>query len=479
MIIGCSIGIAFIAVFYLCTIPYRKNFRKKLDKRQHKLLMLYGLSMFLVDHIPKKIINRSGVISSEIKKLAVKENIQKEKYLYIVEKMSVSVLIIIFSLILGVGINISERNEGSENITELKRDSANVTTYEFYAKGEKGQKESVVVDVQSRQLTEEQIYKLFKESEPELVKKVLKDNKNSEHVDSSLDLVSNIGKNINVTWNISDSSIIDYDGNLSDNIPVEGCVVSLTATMTQNNISQDYTFSLNVFPKVESKSFQEQIQEYVNENDKYQEHIKLPKNINGEAVKYYKEVSKLSGWIVLLGLILAVAIFFLKDQDIKKDVKKRNEQMLRDYPEIVSQILLYYGAGLSLKSSIERMVKEYKKEKQDSKKLFRYAYEELEMTLTKMNSGISEMEAINDYGSRCGLQCYIKFAGILEQNLKRGAREVTYALKNEVNNAMLERKHRALKNGGEISTRLLGPMVVMLIISIAIIMVPALLAMEL
>lgn len=478
MVIGCGIGIASIVVLYLCTIPYRRSFRKKLDRRQHKLLMLYGMSMFLVDRIPKKMINKSRIIDSEIKKLSVKENIQKEKYLYVVEKTSISILIVIASLILGLVINVLERDDRN-NITELKRDSSKVTTYEFYAEREKGQQESVIVDVQSRQLTKEQTCKLLKESEQELVKEVLKDNKTTDHVDSPLNLVSSIGENINVSWNISDSTIIDYVGELSDDIPVEGCIVSLTATMMLNDISEDYTFSLNVFPKVESKSVQEKIQEYVNENDQYQENIELPKSINGEDVKYYKKISKSSGWVVLMGLIFAVVIFFLKDQDIKKDVKKRNEQMLRDNPEIVSQLLLYYGAGLSLKSSIERVIKAYRKEKQSNRKLFRYAYEELEVTLTKMNSGISEMEAINDYGSRCGLHCYIKLSGILEQNLKRGAREVTYALKNEINNAMLERKHRALKKGGEISTKLLGPMVVMLIISIAVIMVPALLSMNL
>lgn len=294
-----------------------------------------------------------------------------------------------------------------------------------------------------------------------------------ERVNKPLNLVNSIGDNISVSWSISDNSIIDYNGNILDSVPEQGCIVSLTATMMFNGISSDYTFSINVFPEKEDKGIQEEIQEYVNENNRYDEKVKLPTVVNGQSLKYYYVISKTSGWIVLAGFAAAIAIYFLKDQDIKKGVKKRNRQMLIDYPEIVSKLLLYYNAGLSVKSSIERIVMDYKSEKQKDKNMFRYAYEELDISLVKMKSGFSEREAINDYGSRCGLHCYIKLSGIIEQNLKRGSKEVSYALKNELNSAMLERKNTALKEGGEISTKLLGPMILMLIISMVIIMVPA------
>ena len=40
-----------------------------------------------------------------------------------------------------------------------------------------------------------------------------------------------------------------------------------------------------------------------------------------------------------------------------------------------------------------------------------------------------------------------------------------------------EKKNNMLKSGGQISTKLLGPMVIMLIISIVVIMAPALMSM--
>lgn len=478
MLIGCSVGIILIFVLYICTIPYRKTFRRKITKEEHKLLFLYGMSMFIADRFPKRFVNRKDDVDKAIKELTVKENVQKEKYLYLVQKISISIVVIIVSLMLGVAMGISQKTAKTENIKELKRDNSKMLTYEFVAEDEAGQQETIVVDINSKELTETETYEILKKTEKTLVNKVLGENKSTEKINKPLNLVSSIGDGISVSWDISDNSIIGYDGEISDNVPEQGCIVSITATMMLNNISTDYTFSVNVFPKEKEQSLQNQIQKYVNENNKYDEKVKLPETVNGQTVVYYPIMQEAQWWLIPIGIVAAVVIFILKDQDLKKEVKKRNYQLMLDYPEIVGKILLYYNAGLSVKSGVERIVGEYKKEKQKDKKLYRYAYEELELSLTKMKSGVSEIEAINEYGNRCGLHCYIKFAGIIEQNLKRGSREVSYALKNELNSAMFERKNTALKEGSEISTKLLGPMIVMLVISIVIIMVPALWSMN-
>ena len=95
---------------------------------------------------------------------------------------------------------------------------------------------------------------------------------------------------------------------------------------------------------------------------------------------------------------MCVAVFFLKDRDLKSEVKKRNIQLQSDYPEILSKILLYSNAGLSIKSSIERIVRQYEDEKKKNSKKYNYAYEELKMATVKMKSGVSEINAINQYG---------------------------------------------------------------------------------
>ena len=111
--------------------------------------------------------------------------------------------------------------------------------------------------------------------------------------------------------------------------------------------------------------------------------------------------------------------------------------------------------------------------------MLRYAYEELEISLIQMKSGVSEITAINNYGKNCGLHCYVKLSGIIEQNIRRGTNAMTVVLENELESSMIEKKNSMLKAGGKISTKLMGPMIVMLIVAMAIIMVPAFLSMNL
>ena len=109
---------------------------------------------------------------------------------------------------------------------------------------------------------------------------------------------------------------------------------------------------------------------------------------------------------------------------------------------------------------------------------YQFAYEELEIAGAKMKSGVSDIQAIIEFGERCGLQNYMRLATIIEQNQRRGTKELILALQSEQREALTERKNRAMKKGSEISTKLLGPMVIMLIVTMIIVVVPSFLSMR-
>ena len=83
-----------------------------------------------------------------------------------------------------------------------------------------------------------------------------------------------------------------------------------------------------------------------------------------------------------------------------------------------------------------------------------------------------------EFGERCGQQNYMKLAGIIEQNQRRGTRELLVALQAEQRSALSEKKNRALRMGSEISTKLLGPMIIMLVVTMVIVVVPSFLSMS-
>lgn len=472
-------GLFILFTAFLLTIPYKRKERKKLSKKEHRLWFLYGLSMFLADRIPKKFRQKNTESGKMLAVLCVKENVSQEKYLYLVQKISICLCILFFACAVGAPVTLSEQEQSAHKLVALERKVTGDTDYHFVAEKKNGETEKIDVTLQEQELPEEEIRRRLEGKRQELQNIFLGKNKSPDYVNMPLNLVTDFGKDrIAVSWELENTTWVDYEGNLSEDIPQEGQPVSVRATMTWKNVSIIYEFMIYVFPQKQSNDLQSKLQKYVNESGADRKKVALPTEIDGQQVTYFEEFSKVGQWLLPIGLVVALAVFFLKDKDLKKKLQERTIQMEHDYPEIVNQILLYYGAGLSMKSAFEKIVENYRREKAAGERNSRFAYEELDMALTKMKSGISEIAAINEFGSRCGQQNYIRLSGIIEQNQRHGTKELSLALRAELNHAMAERKNHALKEGSTISAKLLGPMILMLIIVMVIIMVPAMMSMN-
>ena len=112
-----------------------------------------------------------------------------------------------------------------------------------------------------------------------------------------------------------------------------------------------------------------------------------------------------------------------------------------------------------------------KRTDEDGKK--REAYEEIRVACYEMDSGISEAEAYRRFGERCGQVKYKTLSTLLIQNLQKGSRYLADLLEKESVEAWEERKRKARVLGDTAATKLLLPMVLMLLVVMAVIMLPA------
>ena len=467
------VGLIILILILLITCRYKSKYVKKLDSKKHRLKILYPTSLWITDKLPRKLISRNTKTNRKLKELYLKEDISEEQSLYVAQKISVVIIVLLCGLVFGLGVSVTSP-KALQEISKVKRKDSS-STYSFVAKNKKETKD-ISIEVAGKRRTKKETYRAIDKGKKLLVKKMLANNKSVNKVNSHVDFVNSIGKeDIKVSWGIENSDLIGYDGEIGKNVPRKGSLVKLTAIMELDKITENYQFYIKVFPEKKNSNLQGYLQKHVDEKSITEREVSLPKKIGGKAYRYFVKNTNYAIWIFPLALVIAIVLFVIKDKDLDKEVEERQKQMLRDYPNIVSKLLIYFGAGLSIKSALERIVYEYKKQKNE----IHYAYEEMEIAITKMKSGVSEATAIAEYGDRCGIHCYIKFANIIEQNLKRGSKDMVYALKSEVNSAVNTRKNSILKEGSEISTKLLGPMVIMLIISIVIIMVPAFLSINL
>jgi hypothetical protein len=168
-----------------------------------------------------------------------------------------------------------------------------------------------------------------------------------------------------------------------------------------------------------------------------------------------------------------IFIYVTKDKDLHKMVEEREQQMLLDYPEIVSSLALLVGAGMTVPNAWKKIAYDYKKRKEDGAVTSRYAYEEMLFTIYEMDSGIIQSVAYERFGRRCRIPCYNKLSTMVSQNIRKGAVSLPMLLRQEAKEAFEERKHLARKQGEQAGTKLLGPMMLLLAITMVVIMVPA------
>ena len=176
---------------------------------------------------------------------------------------------------------------------------------------------------------------------------------------------------------------------------------------------------------------------------------------------------------IFLTLAFAVGIFYLRDDEVKKAVEKRDAAMSEDYPEIVSRLTLLLSAGMTIRAAFEKTALDYEKDKVRGKSKERYAYEEMLVTVRQMKSGKSEMSAYQEFGSRSASARFNKLGSLLSQNLKKGSSGLLNILEYETKDAFEDRKAIARRKGEEAGTKLLLPMGMMLVIVLVIVVVPS------
>ena len=175
-----------------------------------------------------------------------------------------------------------------------------------------------------------------------------------------------------------------------------------------------------------------------------------------------------------LGIAGAVLLKAKEKQDVKRRETKRKQQMLMDYSEVLSRLIIFLGAGMSIRTAWDKIALEYRQMVEAGRRRSRFVYEEMYETTCQMKSGVSEGQAFSEFGRRCGLQHYMKLSGLLEQNRKNGSRNLRDTLKIEMTEAFEQRKHQARRLGEEAGTKLLLPLFMMLTVVMIMIAVPAL-----
>ena len=137
-----------LSAFIVFTIPYKHRYKRKLSKKKHKLWGLYGVGMLIVDRLPKKIFQNTGV-NNDLKKITVKEHIIKEQYFYYVEKVCIVVGVIWLTLGVSIAVLYSE-SKRDRQISKVERSVKSSNNYNVRIIDDVGE-ETVKLNVAKKQ----------------------------------------------------------------------------------------------------------------------------------------------------------------------------------------------------------------------------------------------------------------------------------------------------------------------------------------
>ena len=328
------------------------------------------------------------------------------------------------------------------------------------------------VSVAARKYTQKEAEEAFANAKDRLDQEIKGENESLDAVQKALYFPTEYASgSIELTYTTSDSKRIDAKGRVfcEDLYEPEQVIITVGFSCGEWEDTKDYTVTV-IPPKLSlQEQFVKKVQALVAEADSGQnttDSLKLPDDIDGTKVQYKNTYSYRFVLIFVLGAGSSVLIAFSMDEDLKKKTEERKKELLYEYPEFISKLALLMGAGMSLSGALRRIYADHNKN-------LNPLYEELGIVIHNLDNGILEERAMEDFGKRTGLVEYRKFCSLLAVNLKKGAFNVKEMLEKEAEDAFLKHQSLIRKRGEEAGTKLLLPMVMMLVLVVAIIMIPA------
>lgn len=350
--------------------------------------------------------------------------------------------------------------------------------YEFYVDGLEDGESSMEasVSVPEKRLTKEQFSDCVDEAAMLLRQRMLGENASLQEVCYDLALEKEIPEfGLEVSWESEKPEHISHMGLVNnENVPKEGEVVYLKATLVCGVETEVLEIPVTVIKTEDSvpNQFMDLLKMLAVQNME-QEEIVLPEEFGGKALTYRRKGHSQNLVLILLGLVSAGCLYLKEASDEQVKHKKREDSLILDYPDLVSGFLILTGAGYSIKQAFKKLAEDHKK---TGKAGFHPVYEEMQITLNQVETGTPEVQAYAEFGKRCGLQCYVKFAALLESAINTGGKNMRKLMEDEMEEAFQKRTDFARRKGEEASTRLLLPMFCMLGVVMVMVVSPALLA---
>lgn len=478
-----QMGIVMVIVgFNLILLNY--DCKKQRLKELLKMCVLPG-QLWLYDKLLKRYVAQSCV--KKDRELLGDGNESKLRMEY-AKRLTLANVIVVFVCIVSITLGMKEESnrviskpeyyDGSKNM-DIVVDIDN-TKGDLSDEEKEVIKENISITVETSKMTKESFDKLVDEVVEYIYEELPGDNDSVNEIIHPINMVTTYPSNseVSITWITDEEGYIDSRGNITE-VPKAGDeVVELLAIIGCHGY--ETMVSINICILQRDLSGVELLKEFikisVDEQNKDTENktIELPDEIAGIKLTYpvKKDDTRLV-LFMLLGIGGAIVVVFGRDYEIKKRAQKVRQSMEREYPHIVAKLTLLMKAGMNITRAWRKLSSDGGGCDYGDDNI----YELMGMSVKEMDSGISVSECVRSFAIKTQCEPYIRLSTYINQNMSKGTGAILDILELEMLKASSERKNEILRAGEKASTKMVFPMMLLLMIVLAITIIPALMMM--
>lgn len=167
------------------------------------------------------------------------------------------------------------------------------------------------------------------------------------------------------------------------------------------------------------------------------------------------------GIVLILMLFAGLSIYYFGMEPSNK-IKRNSEEILSDFPEIVSNLALLTNAGMVLREAWEEVAFANQSR----------LYKEMQKVTEEMNNGIAEDVALYRFGIRCVLPQIKKFSSTMIQGILKGNKELSVALQEQSKEVWFDKKQNIRRQGEKAASKLMIPIFIMFAGILIMVVVP-------
>lgn len=410
----------------------------------------------------------------------------KEKWvLYVQNHLSIIILLLAFNTI---SFALSIKGVEGDYYIERQEASGQEKEYSFEAEIE-GQEVPFQLLVPPKKLKPKEAEERMEEAFLYLEDYLKGENESLEKVEKDLDIsIDHESYPFDIEVKPEDYSLMDEGGVLrndrrqllaagyTEKDMLTGINTRVVIGLSYGELNKEKTYEITIYPKEISDTEKllseiEKLYKRKEQESVYESGFLIPADYKDIHISFLNGKKVSSGEVLVIGLLIA-GLLLLREAEMKKTfATKRRQELLRAYPWFINEMVLLLGAGMQVRNVFSLLVEEY-----DKKDYRESLINELQHSKHNFEIGMAEGRVYYELGRRLKLPCYIKILTLLEQNVTKGSKGLVEILEQEERNALEERMNLAKKSGEEAGTKLLGPMILLLIIVMLMIMIPAFLS---